>query len=225
MDPVECIDLLHQRGLWVTGGFIVGFDSDTEEIFEQQVQFVERTAIPWALLNSLHAMPGTALYARMMREDRLLEARNSSGDATPPNFRTFMDPQTLVAGLATTVATLYEPQRFFERAWRSLEQWETQKSQRAPRRPGIPAVLGILARSIWHQGLRSSYRKTYWVYFLKVLGRYGLNRPKMWLACMIMISGHHFIPYASELVQRIKMAEVMLRAETPLEAIPAAMGE
>ena len=57
MDPVSCIDLLHEKGLWVTGGFIVGFDSDTEDIFDRQIEFIERTAIPWALLNSLHAMP------------------------------------------------------------------------------------------------------------------------------------------------------------------------
>ena len=86
VDPVSCIELLHNRGLWVTGGFIVVFDSDTEGIFEQQIQFIEGTAIPWALLNSLHAMPGTALYARMLSEGRLLESRDSSGDATPPEF-------------------------------------------------------------------------------------------------------------------------------------------
>jgi radical SAM superfamily enzyme YgiQ (UPF0313 family) len=204
VDPVSCIELLHDRGLWVTGGFIVGFDSDTEEIFEQQIQFIEGTAIPWALLNSLHAMPGTALYARMLSEGRLLESRDSSGDATPPNFRTSIDPRGLLRGLAATAATIYEPQRFYERAWRSLEQWNAQKCQRPPRHPTVRAVLAILARSIWHQGLRSSYRKTYWKYFLKVLGRYGLNRPKFWLAGTIMISGHHFIPYARELARKIE---------------------
>ena len=68
MDPVSCIDLLHQKGLWVTGGFIVGFDSDTEDIFDRQIEFIERAAIPWALLNSLHAMPHTALYERMRKK-------------------------------------------------------------------------------------------------------------------------------------------------------------
>ncbi len=73
VDPVSCIDLLHEKGLWVTGGFIVGFDSDTEDIFDRQIEFIERTAIPWALLNSLHAMPRTALYERMQKEGRLLD--------------------------------------------------------------------------------------------------------------------------------------------------------
>jgi len=225
VDPVACIEFLHQRGLWVTGGFIVGFDTDTEEIFEQQVQFIEGTAIPWALLNSLHAMPGTALYARMLSEGRLLESPNSSGDATPPNFRTSMDPHTLLGGLARTAATIYEPQKFYERAWRSVKQWNAQKCQRPPRHPSLGAILAILARSIWHQGLRSSYRKTYWKYFLKILARYGLNRSKFWLAGTLMISGHHFIPYATELCLKIEVERQMLHPQAPLEVITAEVGE
>ena len=225
MDPVACIEFLHQRGLWVTGGFIVGFDSDTEEIFEQQVQFIERTAIPWALLNSLHAMPGTALYARMLSEGRMLESPNSSGDATPPNFATSMEPQTLLSGLARTVATIYEPQKFYDRAWRSVEQWNAQKCQRPPRHPSLVAILAILARSIWRQGLRSTYRKAYWKYFLKVLGRYGLNRPKFWLAGTLMISGHHFIPYAADLARKVAMERDTLQLKAPPEAITADVGK
>lgn len=56
MDPVDCIAFLHKKGLWVTGGFILGFDSDTGDVFEQQTEVIERTAIPWALVNFLHAL-------------------------------------------------------------------------------------------------------------------------------------------------------------------------
>ena len=98
MDPVSCVDLIHERGLWVTGGFIVGFDSDTDDIFDRQIEFIERTAIPWAMLNSLHAAPRTALYERMQKEGRLLEdSQFSSGDANPPNFRTKLAPAVLHA--------------------------------------------------------------------------------------------------------------------------------
>ena len=87
MDPVSCIDLIHEQGLWVTGGFIVGFDSDTDDIFDRQIEFIERTAIPWAMLNSLHAMPRTALYERMQKEGRLLA--ESPHSAATPILRTF----------------------------------------------------------------------------------------------------------------------------------------
>ncbi len=35
-DPLESVRFIQSQGLWVTAGFIIGFDSDTEDIFEQQ---------------------------------------------------------------------------------------------------------------------------------------------------------------------------------------------
>src|SRR5262249_20328066 len=61
-DSVAQIDIIHKRGLWVTAGFIVGFDSDDETIFDRQTEFIERTAIPWAMTGVLQAPPTTALY-------------------------------------------------------------------------------------------------------------------------------------------------------------------
>jgi radical SAM superfamily enzyme YgiQ (UPF0313 family) len=221
MDPISSVEFLHKKGLWVTGGFIVGFDSDTDEIFEQQIEFIERTAIPWALLNPLHAMPRTALYERMQREGRLLESSHSSGDGTPPNFRTKLDPAVLMQGISKTIAAIYEPKRFFDRAWRSMESWETQESQHPAQQPTMGGILQIIARSIWLQGFRSSYRMAYWRYFAKILVRYALNRPKLWLAATIMISGHHFIPYATDVAQKIERELQSSAPEQELIAVPA----
>lgn len=203
MDPASCIELLHRSGLWVTGGFIVGFDSDTEEIFEQQIRFIERTAIPWALLNFLRALPRTALHDRMKKEGRLIESRVMSSDSTPPNFRTTMDSTVLLRGFQKTLASIYDPEQFYARAWRSLQSWQTKSCQRPCRQPAFGQILRILLRSIWHQGFRGSYRKAYWKFFLKIFVRYSLNRPKLWMAATLLISGHHFIPYASEVVRKI----------------------
>jgi radical SAM superfamily enzyme YgiQ (UPF0313 family) len=219
LDPETCIELLHKKGLWVTGGFIVGFDSDTEAIFAHQIEFIERTAIPWALLNPLHAMPGTALYHRMQKEGRLYESRASSGDGTPPNFRTTMGSAALLRGLGKTVAAIYDPKKFYERAWRSLRNWNANGFQHPARQPTASGILAILARSIWQQGLKSSYRRSYWKFFVKVFGWYALNRPKMWLGGTILISGHHFIPYASKLAQKIEQEMQVSRTAPELMAV------
>jgi len=224
MDPVSCIDLIHSKGLWVTGGFIVGFDSDTDDIFDRQIEFIERTAIPWALLNSLHAMPRTALYERMQKEGRLLvESEHSSGDTNPPNFRTKLAPLTLLRGQAKTLAAIYSPKAFYERAWRSMECWDIKKNQRAAQQPGFIGIVAIIARSIWRQGIRSSYRVPYWKYLLRILSNYATNPPKIWMAATLMISGHHFIPYAREVVE--KMEREIARVETLPELVPATAEE
>ncbi len=219
VDPVNCIDLLHEKGLWVTGGFIVGFDSDSEDIFDRQIEFIERTAIPWALLNSLHAMPRTALYERMQKEGRLLtESPYSSGDTNPPNFRTKLAPAVLLRGQAKTLAAIYEPNAFFERAWRSMECWKMGKNQRPARQPNAAGIAAIVLRSVWQQGIKSSYRRAYWKYALRIVSHYALNPPKIWMAATLMISGHHFIPYSQEVVAKIERE--IARVETLKELVP-----
>ena len=224
MDPVSCVEMIHERGLWVTGGFIVGFDSDTNDIFDRQIEFIERTAIPWAMLNSLHAAPHTALYERMQKEGRLLEEYQfASGDANPPNFRTKLPPAVLLRGQAHTLRAIYEPNAFYERAWRSMQRWKIHKNQRATRQPGPLGIAAIVARSVWHQGIKSSYRKAYWKYAARIISHYALKPSKLWMAATIMISGHHFIPYSQEVVASIE--RTVQQVETLQELVPATAGE
>src|SRR6202789_1103351 len=43
-DNLEQVRIIQESGLWVLAGFIVGFDSDDETIFDRQLQFIERTS-------------------------------------------------------------------------------------------------------------------------------------------------------------------------------------
>jgi hypothetical protein len=130
---------------------------------------------------------------------------------------------SLLRGLARTLTSIYEPKAFYERAWRSMQCWKIKKNQRAARQPGAAAILAIVARSIWRQGIRSSYKGVYWKYALRIVSHYALNPPKIWMAATIMISGHHFIPYSREVVRSIER-EVQ-RVETLPELVPVPVEE
>jgi radical SAM superfamily enzyme YgiQ (UPF0313 family) len=204
LEPIDAITILQRGGLWVTGGFILGFDSDTEDIFEEQIRFIERAAIPWALVNFLHALPHTALHARMQREGRLIEGSISSRDGTAPNFRTVLSPEVLLKGYQKTISAIYDPTNFYERAWRSLQVWQTRNGQRPAQQPGLIDVAKIMLSSIWHQGLKSSYRRPYWKFLLRLVTQFYASPAKIWIGFTILIAGHHFIPYAQEVVQRVE---------------------
>jgi radical SAM superfamily enzyme YgiQ (UPF0313 family) len=45
-DQLESVRFIQSEGLWVTAGLIVGFDSDTADIFEQQIDFIEPPPSP-----------------------------------------------------------------------------------------------------------------------------------------------------------------------------------
>ena len=114
-DPLDSIRLIQQHGLWVMGGFIVGFDSDPPDIFDRQIEFIERAAIPWAMTGVLQAPPTTPLYERMGREGRLLQNNPEPSNFDPPNFRTVLPLPELLDGTKRMLLTLYDPRRFYER--------------------------------------------------------------------------------------------------------------
>ena len=201
-DPLESIRFIQSLGLWVTAGFIIGFDSDTEDIFEQQRDFIERAAIPWAMAGFLQAPPTTPLYDRMLKEGRLLtESVTSNFD--PPNFRTLLPLPVLLEGYRGILASLYAPSTFHDRCYRSLLQWKARQGQKPPEIP-FWTMLGMVVRSIVHQGILSSYRTAYWKFLLRLVARWSLNPPKFGLGFVMLLSGHHFIHYARNLVVQLE---------------------
>ncbi len=211
-DPLESIRFIQSEGLWVTAGFIVGFDSDTEEIFDLQAEFIEAAAIPWAMVGFLQAPPTTPLFDRMMNEGRLLMESTATSNFDPPNFETLLPLPVLLKGFRKVLASIYAPSAFYERSYRSLLQWKARKPQKASKIPFVP-LMGIVIRSILHQGIRSSYRKSYWKFLWRLLSRWPFNGAKFSLGFAMLLSGHHFIRYANTVVDDLDCELERIRTE------------
>jgi radical SAM superfamily enzyme YgiQ (UPF0313 family) len=63
---------LHQRGIGIYGTFVLGYDADTTETIERTLEFALQSRLEIANFNPLTPMPGSALYARLLAEKRLL---------------------------------------------------------------------------------------------------------------------------------------------------------
>jgi hypothetical protein len=57
--------------MFVTAGFIVGFDSERGSVAEPMIELIEEAAIPIAMVGLLYALPNTQLTRRLAREGRL----------------------------------------------------------------------------------------------------------------------------------------------------------
>jgi len=202
-DNLEQIRAIQNGGLWVLGGFIVGFDSDDETIFERQREFIERTGIAWAMAGMLQALPTTPLFDRMKKEGRLNEDSQATSNFSAPDFRTIMPLPTLLHGMSWLLASLYEPEAFFARAFRSLEAWHPRAPQRPPGAP-LSYLLHALFASVWTQGIRSNYRLSYWRFLGRVVWTWWRDPAKLWIGFMSLLSAHHFVLYAREVADDLE---------------------
>jgi hypothetical protein len=67
----------------VLAGFIIGFDHDTADCFEQQYRFITEAGIQSAMIGLLTALPKTPLYERLKREARLRTLENVNDNTRP----------------------------------------------------------------------------------------------------------------------------------------------
>ena len=213
-DNVEQVRIIQESGLWVLAGFIVGFDSDDETIFSRQLEFIERTAITWAMAGVLQAPPTTPLFERMKKEGRLIENSEAITNFSAPNFRTVLPLTVLLRGLSGLLAQLYEAEPFFQRALHSLDRWQPRKTQKPPSLPHS-YNLRVLFASMWVQGVRSNYRSAYWRFLWQLVWRWSRQPAKMWLGFMVLLSAHHFLIYSRQVA-----AELELEAESWLSREP-----
>jgi radical SAM superfamily enzyme YgiQ (UPF0313 family) len=204
-DPLQSIEIIRRGGLWVSAGFIIGFDSDGPDIFQRQIAFIERAAIPWAMTGFLVALPTTPLHERMRREGRLIESASVIDSFKPPNFRTVLSLPDLLRGGRAILTSVYDPAAFYERSLRSLADWQTSHRQKPPAQ-SASFLLRSLTRSVLQQGIRSQYRKEYWHFLLHMLRHTRGDRMKLWLGLTLLVSGHHFIRYAESVAAELDAA-------------------
>jgi radical SAM superfamily enzyme YgiQ (UPF0313 family) len=225
-DLLDSIRFIQQHGLWVMGGFIVGFDNDEADIFDRQIEFIERAAIPWAMTGALQAPPTTPLYERMKREGRLIQSSHESSNFSPPNFRTVLPLPELLDGLKRMLLTLYDPPRFYNRVLDSLECWHAHPEQRAPVL-SLSYRLKVIFKSVWRQGVLSGNRRAYWHFLGRLMLRWGLDLRKRQLGFELALSGHHFINYARQVAEtleseslraiQLERPEILFQTDGPAE--------
>jgi radical SAM superfamily enzyme YgiQ (UPF0313 family) len=169
---VDSVRTIQQHGIEVMAGFIVGFDNDPEDIFERQIDFIRRSAIPLAMVGLLNALPDTQLWKRLEREGRLL-GEDASGNNTvcTLNFKTRMDPAFLVRGYQRIMRTIYGPREYYQRVLDSL-------GRTSPRRANethsysLTAGLTALMRILVKLGVLDRERKEFWRFLVHAVVRH-----------------------------------------------------
>lgn len=184
-DLFEDVKRMQRAGLQVQGGFIIGFDNDTPSIFQRQIDFIQKSGLVMVTVSMLQAPPGSKLYERMRRENRLLGeiSWNSLNGVT--NIIPHMNLDALKHGYKNVLRYIYSPEHYYQRIGTLFREYK-------PLKMDIPLNFGhILAlfRSVYYLGILDKERVYYW----KLLLWTCLHRPKLFpLAIRLSVYCYHF---------------------------------
>ena len=107
-DYLRRVALFHDQGIQVNGSFVLGFDRDGPEVFEETVAWIERARLECATFHILTPYPGTPLFRQLEAEGRLLHRDWSRYDTSHVVFRPArMSVEQLAAGYAWCYGALF----------------------------------------------------------------------------------------------------------------------
>jgi radical SAM superfamily enzyme YgiQ (UPF0313 family) len=111
----DCIRHLHDREIGVMGTFIVGFDEDTPDVFDQIVDFAVGNRLETAFVLILTPLPGTELFEQMRSQNRIFSQNWLDYDqGTVTFFPKKMTPEELHRGMRSVWKRVY--------SWRGIWQ-------------------------------------------------------------------------------------------------------
>ena len=193
-DLLASVKKMQNYGLQVQGGFIVGFDSDPLSIFKSQISFIQKSGIVTAMVGVLMAPPGTRLYKRLKKENRLLSGGTGDNTDGSTNFIPKMGRETLANGYKHILNTIYSPKPYYERIKTFLKEYK-------PKNKGKGYInlrhLEALIKSMWVLGVKEEGRRYYWWLFAWTV----IKKPKFFpLSITLAVHGLHFRKIAKKVV-------------------------
>ncbi len=111
-DYSAAIRRLHDLGVMVNGSFVFGMDDDEESVFARTVEWAIEQGIETATFHILTPYPGTALYQRMVAQERM----------TSKNWELFDTRHVVFRPARMSAAALEEG---YWRAYRDFYRWSS----------------------------------------------------------------------------------------------------
>ena len=185
-DLVASVNKLQEFGLEVQGGFIVGFDSDPESIFQTQIEFIQRSGIVTAMVGLLNAPLGTRLHKRLEKEKRLLKSFTGCNTDFSLNFIPKMNYDTLINGYRHILETIYSPREYYERIRTLLRVYKPPRTKAGKVQSH---QIKAFFKSIWFLGIYGKGKRHYWRLFIYYLLK---SPPKFARFIILSVYGYHF---------------------------------
>ncbi|MFC2113014.1 B12-binding domain-containing radical SAM protein [Bacteroidota bacterium] len=185
-DMIESVVKIQKAGMKVSGGFIVGFDSDSPGVFQRQIDFIQKSGIVIAMVGLLNAPKNTRLYERLEAENRITDESTGNNTDLFMNFKPKMDQIDLLAGYKKIISNIYGIKPYYKRIRQLLLNYNRKYAGKA--RISL-TQLGAFFKSILIIGMFQKGRREYWKLLIWTL----FKRPRLFAeAITLAVYGYHY---------------------------------
>jgi radical SAM superfamily enzyme YgiQ (UPF0313 family) len=210
---VQSVHKIYAAGIFVTAGFIVGFDTENNSVADEMIAFIQDSAIPISLVSLLTALPNTQLTRRLVKEGRLHVGHELMPDGLNDtcgqglNFDTIRPQREILQDYVKIVRTVLDPPAYCERVGRLIRLLDYSRrpdeSLRSNLRFGIEGV-AMVKRLIDHM---PDHGHLFWRTFLDAL---AINPKAAKIVIMLMVMYLHLGPFARSMAEQMerRMAEI-----------------
>jgi radical SAM superfamily enzyme YgiQ (UPF0313 family) len=196
---LESIKTFNSYGIEAAAGIIMGLDTDSPETPQAIMDFAEVSQIPIMTVNILYALPNTALYARLQKDNRVL-----TGEAAEDRDSNivFLKPyEEVVRNWQKVIGNVFSPEKLYARyAYNAIHTYPNRIKAKNPLKQAtwanISRAIQIFRRIIWRVGIRSDYRKLFWK-----MAWHELKQGNVETVFQVAMVAHHLITYSRECTQ------------------------
>jgi radical SAM superfamily enzyme YgiQ (UPF0313 family) len=214
----QSVHRIYAAGLYVTAGFIVGFDSEKGSVADALIELIEEAAIPICMVGLLFALPNTQLTRRLKSEGRLhaelLSAPEAAIDQATQglNFDTIRPRAEILSDFKRVLETVYEPAAYAKRLQRlasllgnSNRNRRAQVDDARSRIDGLGIVHRILSNLPQGQDV-----------FRQTIIRCAATNPQ-WARTIVMLTAFylHLGPFSQQVIHRLEQQLDDLRTAEP----------
>lgn len=184
---LHSVSKIQSFGIQVSAGFIVGFDSDTPNIFDKMIKFIEQSGITTAMVGLLNAPQGTRLFERLKSENRIISGFSGNNTDYFMNFIPKMDIEKLLTGYKKINTTIYSPEVYYKRITNFIKDFRPKSVANFSRLRFY--YLKALFKATWILGFLEKGKKYYWKMIISTLLKNPRRLPD---AVTLAVYGFHF---------------------------------
>jgi len=185
-DLLLSVKKIQYAGMLVSGGFIVGFDTDTSSVFQRQIDFIQQSGIVSAMVSLLNAPKNTRLYEQLETEKRITEEATGNNTDLSMNFKPKMNYHDLLDGYKSIIRNIYSTKPYYKRLRQLLSNYKRISNGRT--KIDFLIIAGLI-KSVFVIGIVNKGRREYWKLIIWTL----IHRPGSIVeALTYTVYGYHF---------------------------------